>query len=248
MDQAGRVAFVAGASRGIGRASAKALGRDGYRVILHYGQRRELAEEAAREIREEGGSAETIGADLADPGAAKRLAGEVKSLSGGALHALVLNAGIMAGSKIKDCPEELLDELYTVNLRSPFLLFQHLAPVLVDHASVVIVSSLTAHRVLGAVSGYSAVKAGLEALVGRGAKEFGPRSIRVNGVAPGTIANEHFAAYDGTEQGYMMTLGMQALQRVGQPEDVADVVAFLCSDKARWIDGAVIPVDGGSLF
>jgi NAD(P)-dependent dehydrogenase (short-subunit alcohol dehydrogenase family) len=248
MDQAGRVAFATGASRGIGRATAKALAADGYRVILHYGANRDLAENAALEIRDAGGAADIVGADLADPDAAKRLAGEVKDLCGGALHALVLNAGIMAGSKIKDCSEELLDELYTVNLRAPFLLFQHLAPVLVDHASVVIVSSLSAHRVLGAVSGYSAVKAGLEALVGRGVKEFGSRWIRVNGVAPGTIANDHFAAYDGTEQGHKMTLGMQALQRIGQPEDVADVIAFLCSDKARWIDGAVIPVDGGSLF
>ncbi|MDG2002935.1 MAG: SDR family oxidoreductase [Novosphingobium sp.] len=248
MDQGERVAFVTGASRGIGRATAKALAVDGYRVILHYGANREMAEDAAREIRDVGGTADIVGADLADPDAAKRLACEVKAICGGALHALVLNAGIMAGSKIKDCPEDLLDELYTVNLLAPFLLFQHLAPVLVDHASVVIVSSLSAHRVLGAVSGYSAVKAGLEALVGRGVKEFGPRWIRVNGVAPGTIANDHFAAYDGTEQGRNMTLGMQALQRIGQPEDVADVIAFLCSDKARWIDGAVIPVDGGSLF
>lgn len=248
MDQAGRVAFVTGASRGIGRATAKALGVEGYRVILHYGANRDMAEAAAREIREAGGEAETVGADLADPRSAARLAEEVGVLCGGALHALVLNAGIMAGSKIKDCPEELLDELYTVNLRSPFLLFQHLSGILVDNASVVIVSSLSVHRVLGAVSGYTAVKAGLEALVGRGAKEFGPRWIRGNGVAPGTIANDHFSAYDGTELGHRMTLGMQALQRIGQPEDVADVIAFLCSDKARWIDGAVIPVDGGSLF
>jgi len=248
VDRTSRVALVTGASRGIGRATAKALARDGYRVILHYRERRELARQAACEIRAEGGSAEIVCADFADPEAAKRLAGEVREICGGALHALVLNAGKMAGSKIKDCPEELLDELYTVNLRSPFLLFQNLAPALVDHASVVIVSSLSARRVLGAVSAYTATKAGLEALVGRGAKEFAPRWIRVNGVAPGTIANEHFAEYDGTEQGRRMTLGMQALQRVGQPEDVAEVISFLCSDKARWIDGAVIPVDGGSLF
>ena len=248
MDEAKRVALVTGASRGIGKATAVALAADGYRVILHYGSRRELAEEAASEIRAAGGVADTVGADFADPDAAARLAKEVKKISGGILNALVLNAGIMAGSKIKDCPEELLDELYTVNLRSPFLLFQHLAPALADHASVVIVSSLSANRVLGAVSGYSATKAGLENLVGRGAKEFGRRWIRVNGVSPGAIANEHLAEYEGTEQGHAMTLGMQALQRVGRPEDVADVIAFLCSDKARWIDGAVIPVDGGSLF
>ena len=135
-----------------------------------------------------------------------------------------------------------------MNLRAPFFLLQHLAPLLAEGASVVMLSSVTARRATGAVAAYGAMKAALESLVRRAAAEFGPRWIRVNAVAPATTASETIAPWTQTEAGRETTLGVQALKRINQPEDVADVIAFLCSDKARIVTGAVIAADGGTLL
>lgn len=244
-----RSALVTGASQGIGAATAKALAADGYHAIVHYGSQREKAETVAEHIRAAGGSADVIGADLADPDAPEPLAEEAARLCGGELHALVLNAGIMPGaSNILDCTPETFDRLFAVNLRSPFFLLQRLAPTLVEGASVVFLSSLTARRSIGGVAAYGSMKYALESLVRRAAVEFGPRWIRVNGVAPATTASETVKPFTDTEAGFAATVAVQALKRVAQPEDIADVIAFLASDKARWVNGAVIPVDGGSML
>lgn len=248
MEQPGRFAFITGSSRGIGAAAAKALADDGYRVIIHYGKARERAEQVARTIRASGGSAEIVEADLADPDAPQRLAEQVKALCGGTLHALVLNAGVMPMSNVANCTPEVFDRIFTINLRAPFFLLQQLAPVLAEGASVVMLSSLTARRVTGSVAAYAAMKASIETLVQRAAAEFGERWIRVNAVAPATTATDTVAPWTNTEAGREATLSVQALKRIAQPEDVADVIAFLCSDKARWVDGAVIPVNGGSML
>lgn len=248
MEQPGRYAFITGSSRGIGAATAKALAADGYRVIIHYGKARERAEQVAGEIRASGGSAEIVEADLADPDTPQRLAEQVKTLCGGALHALVLNAGVMPMSNVANCTPEVFDRIFTINLRAPFFLLQQLEPVLAEGASVVMLSSLTARRVTGSVAAYAAMKASIETLVQRAAAEFGERWIRVNAVAPATTATDTVAPWTSTEAGREATLSVQALKRIAQPEDVADVIAFLCSDKARWVDGAVIPVNGGSML
>jgi len=243
-----RTALVTGASQGIGAATAKALAADGYHVIVHYGAQRDRAEGVAAAIRAAGGSADVVGADLADHEAPHRLAAEVTRLCGGVLHALVLNAAIMSPSDITDCAPETFDRLYAINLRSPFFILQGLAPALVEGASVVFLSSLTARRVVGNVAAYGSMKYALESLVRRGAAELGPRWIRVNAVAPATTASETVKPFTDTEAGFAATVAMQALKRVAEPEDVADVIAFLASDKARWVNGAVIPVDGGSML
>jgi NAD(P)-dependent dehydrogenase (short-subunit alcohol dehydrogenase family) len=244
-----KTALVTGASRGIGAATAKALAADGYHVLVHYGANPDLAEAIAAEIRDGGGSAETVGADLIQPEATAELAAEVSKLCGGQLHALVLNAGIMPGdSSFANCSPETFDEIFMVNLRAPFFLMQHLAPVLAEGASVVMISSVTARRAIGAVAAYGSMKAALESFVRRAAVEFGPRWIRVNGVAPATTASETVTPWTLTEAGREATLSVQALKRINQPEDVADVIAFLCSDKARIVTGAIIPADGGTLL
>lgn len=244
-----RNALVTGASQGIGAATARALAADGYRVIVHYGTQREKAEAVAEAIRAAGGSADAVGADLADHDAPRRLAEEVTRLCGGALHALVLNAAVMPGnSNILDCTPETFDRLYAINLRSPFFLLQGLAPALAEGASVTFLSSLTARRSVGNVAAYGSMKYALESLVRRAAVELGPRWIRVNGVAPATTASETVRPFTDTEAGFAATVAMQALKRVAEPEDIADVIAFLASDKARWVNGAVIPVDGGTML
>lgn len=243
-----RTALVTGASQGIGAATAKALAADGYHVVVHYGTQREKAEEVAAAIREGGGSADVVGADLADHKAPFRLTEEVTKLCSGELHALILNAAIMSPSDITDCTPEVFDRLYAINLRAPFFILQGLAPALVEGASVVFLSSLTARRAIGNVAAYGSMKHALEALVRRGAAEFGPRWVRVNAVAPATTETETVRQFTRTGSGFEATIAMQALKRVAQPEDIADVIAFLASDKARWINGAVIPVDGGALL
>ncbi|MBW8754044.1 MAG: SDR family oxidoreductase [Sphingomonadales bacterium] len=243
-----RTALVTGASQGIGAATAKALAADGYHVIVHYGTQREKAEAVAASIRESGGSADVVGADLAGHAAPMRLTEEVTRLCGGELHALILNAAIMSSSDIADCSPETFDRIYAINLRAPFFILQGLIPALVEGASVVFVSSLTARRAIGNVAAYGSMKYAVEALVRRAAAELGPRWVRVNAVAPATTETETVRAFTRTGAGFEATLAMQALKRVAQPEDIADVIAFLASDKARWVNGAVIPVDGGAML
>ena len=118
-------------------------------------------------------------------------------------------------------------------------------PVLGEGSSVILVSSLGAHAAVGTLSAYAATKGAIDTLVKYFSAALGPRGIRVNAVAPGVIDTD-MSNFTKTEAGRDITLGMQALKRIGKPEDVADVVAFLASDAARWITGASIPVDGGS--
>jgi len=243
-----KTVLVTGASQGIGAATAKALAADGYHVVVHYGTQRDKAKAVAASIRVAGGSADVVGADLADHDAPHRLAEDVMQLCGGELHALILNAAIMSSSDLVDCTPETFDRLYAINLRAPFFILQGLSPALVEGASVVFLSSLTARRVVGNVAAYGSMKYAIESLVRRAAAELGPRWIRVNAVAPATTASETVRAFTDTEAGFAATVAMQALKRVAQPEDIADVIAFLASDKARWVNGAVIPVDGGSML
>jgi 3-oxoacyl-[acyl-carrier protein] reductase len=243
-----KIALVTGASRGIGRATAKVLAADGYRVIIHYGENREKAQSLTEEIRADGGTADVAGADLALKDAPQLLAEQVRQLCPGGLHALVLNAAIMPASDISDCPQELFDEIFHINLRSPFFILQELGPILAEGASVVFVSSLTARRVTGPVAAYGTMKAAIESLTRRAAVEFGARWIRVNAVCPATTANDLIKPFTDTDEGREATIAIQALKRVAMPEDIADAISLLCADKARWITGAVIPVDGGAML
>jgi NAD(P)-dependent dehydrogenase (short-subunit alcohol dehydrogenase family) len=242
-------AFVTGSSQGIGAATARALAAAGYRVILHYGGNRALAEDVAASIAAQGGRAEVVGADLSDPAAPPKLAADVAALCPDGLQALVLNAAVMpGGTDIAECTPETFDRIFTVNLRAPFFLLQALTPVLADHAAVVFVSSLTARRVTGGVAAYATLKGATETLVRRAAHELAPRWIRVNAVAPGATATGPIAPWSKTEAGFEALTRDQAFKRVAQPDDIAGPIAFLCSDAARWITGAVIPVDGGALL
>jgi 3-oxoacyl-[acyl-carrier protein] reductase len=248
MTEAARCAFITGASQGIGAATAKALAADGYRVLVHYGSQRGKAEAVVAAIRAAGGSAEALGADLSQPNAAHELGAEVARLCGGKLDALILNAAVMPGGDIDVCTPEMFDQIFQINLRSPFFLLQQLTPSLTEGASVVFLSSVTARRGVYPVAAYGSMKHALELLVKRAAVKLGERWIRVNAVAPATTASETVAPYLEHAAMRDATLADQALKRIAQPDDIADVIAFLCSHKARWITGALIPVDGGTLL
>ena len=252
MVQHNKTALVTGASRGIGRATAAALAGAGARVLVHYGRSAREAESLVSEIEAKGGSASAISADLGTPDGAALLATQVRSIAGDRLDVLVLNAGISKGARLSDYTVEDFDNLFATNVRSPFFLVQHLLPVLGDGSSIVVVSSLGARMVVGrpalenpSILAYASTKGALETLVKNWAAILGPSGIRVNAVAPGGIETD-MSNFMKTDAGREIVLEMQALKRIGTPEDVADVVAFLASDKARWITGASIPVDGGS--
>ena len=247
-----KTALITGASRGIGRATASALADAGAHVLVHYGRSAQDAESLVAGIRSKGGHADAIRADLGTPEGATLLAKEVGSIVGDRLDVLVSNAGIAKAATMKDHTVEDFDNLFATNVRSPFFLVQQLMPILGEGSNIIVISSLGARALVGerdldkpSILAYAATKGALETLVKNWAAILGPRGIRVNAVAPGVIDTD-MSNFTKNEAGRDVTLGMQALKRIGKPEDVADVVAFLASDAARWITGASIPVDGGS--
>jgi NAD(P)-dependent dehydrogenase (short-subunit alcohol dehydrogenase family) len=242
---AGKIAVVTGASRGIGRASALALAKEGARIIAHYNSASDEAQKLVEEIQKLGGKAEAVGADLAAADGAHQLAAKVRKIAGKKLDIVVANAGISHSCTIEEQTVEEFDRLFAVNVRAPFFLVQQLLPLLADGSSVTMVSSLAARAAVANLAVYSATKGAVSTLVKHFAAALGPKGIRVNAVAPGVIETDmsHFAR---TKEGREFTLSIQALQRVGQPDDVAGVVAFLASDDARWITGDIVEISGGS--
>jgi 3-oxoacyl-[acyl-carrier protein] reductase len=241
----GKTALVTGASRGIGRATALALAKAGAQVVVHYGSGAREAEVVVAEIRRAGGRAEAVGADLSAPDGAHKLARQVRALIGDRLDILVANAGTSKAATIEETTVEDFDKLFAVNVRAPFFLVQQLLPILGSGGSIVLVSSLAAHAVVGTLSAYAATKGAIDTLVKHFAVVLGERGIRVNAVAPGVVATD-MSSFTKTDAGRNSALGMQALKRLAQPDDIGSVVAFLVSDDARWITGDTVRVDGGS--
>lgn len=242
----GQVALVTGASRGLGRAIAKRLAADGARIIAHYGSSGSEAETLAAEIRAGGGSVELVQADLASADGPHRLAADVKALLGGVrIDILINNAGVASFADLQQQTVEDFDRQFAVNVRAPFFLTQQLADVLTDGARVVFTSSIVARTYFAGVPAYSATKGAVDTLVRNFAAILAPRGIRVNAVAPGAIATD-MASFLGSEEGKAAVLGIQALQRIGQPDDIADAVAFLAGPDSRWVTGEVVQVSGGS--
>jgi 3-oxoacyl-[acyl-carrier protein] reductase len=242
---AGKTALVTGASRGIGRASALALAQAGAQVLIHYSRGAKEAEAVVAEVRNVGGQADAIAADLAAPDGAHKLAKQVRNIVGDRLDILVANAGVSKAATIEDTTVEDFDNLFAVNVRAPFFLVQQLLPILREGSSIILLSSLAAHASVGTLSAYAATKGAVDTLVKHFASALGLRGIRVNAVAPGVVGTD-MSNFTKTDAGRDYTLGMQALKRLAQPDDIGGVVAFLASDAARWITGDTIRVDGGS--
>jgi 3-oxoacyl-[acyl-carrier protein] reductase len=241
----GKTALVTGASRGIGRASALALAKAGAQVLVHYSSGEKEADAVIAEIRRDGGRAEKVGADLRQADGPHMLAKRVRAIVGDRLDILVANAGISKAASIEDTTVEDFDNLFAVNVRAPYFLVQQLLPALCKGSNIIFTSSLAARASVGTLSAYGATKGAVDTLVKHFASALGSRGIRVNAVAPGVVETD-MSNFAKTEAGREATLGMQALKRVAQPDDIGAVVAFLASDDARWITGDSIHVDGGS--
>jgi 3-oxoacyl-[acyl-carrier protein] reductase len=240
----GKTALVTGASRGIGRASALALAKAGAQVLVHYGTKEKEADAVVAEIRNAGGRAEKVGADLRQADGPHSLAKRVRAVVGDRLDILVASAGISKAASIEETTIEDFDNLFAVNVRAPFFLVQQLLPALCRGSNIIFTSSRSAHTSVAALSAYAATKGAIDTLVKHFASALGPQGIRVNAVAPGMVETD-MSNFTKTKAGRDVALGMQALKRMAQPDDIAPVVVFLASDDARWITGDTVRVDGG---
>jgi NAD(P)-dependent dehydrogenase (short-subunit alcohol dehydrogenase family) len=245
LNLSGKTALVTGASRGIGRASALALAKAGAQVLVHYGTGEKEAAAVVAELRHAGGRAEKIAADLRAPDGPHALATRVRAIVGDRLDILVANAGISKAVTLEETTVEDFNDLFAVNVRAPYFLVQQLLPTLCKDSSIVLLSSLAAHAAVGTLSAYAATKGAIDTLVKHFAAALGDRGIRVNAVAPGVVDTD-MSNFARSDAGRNFTLGMQALKRIAQPDDIGAAVVFLASDEARWITGDTLRVDGGS--
>ena len=246
-DLVGKIALVTGASRGIGRAIALALGASGAFVVVHCNQAIEAAQSVLAEIVHAGGSGCVIACDLSGQGAAKRLFAQLDGeLSGRfqstAFDVLVNNAGVIKREPIEDVLEETFDQTIQVNLKAPFFIIQEALSRMRDGGRIINISSMGTRVAFPAMAVYAPAKAGLEALTTLLAAHLGPRRITVNAVLPGLTATDMNPMEEGAQARALPTI---AMGRLGQPDDIARVVAFLASDAAGWVTAQRIEVSGG---
>lgn len=239
-----RVAIVTGAGRGIGAAIARTLAQEGGKVVVNYSRSAEAAEQVTAEIVAAGGEAIAVQADVADPQQVEALFKAALDRFG-RVDILVNNAGITRDKLLLRMSVEDWDAVLNTNLRGAFLCVKAIAPLLLKQKGGVIVNVGSVIGKVGAAGqiNYSASKAGLVGLTKSTAKELGSRNIRVNAVAPGFIETDMTEALK--PEAREAALKQIPLGRLGTAEDVAQVVAFLCSDAAAYIQGEVIAIDGG---
>lgn len=246
-----RTALVTGASRGIGRGTALRLAADGALVAVHYGSNEQAAGETVDAIREQGGTAFAVRADLRQPDAARRLyaefdAGLDRLGAEPGLDVLVNNAAVGPTGTIEETTEELFDELIAVNTRSAFFVTKYGLERMRDGGRVVNISSASTRTAFPQSLGYCMSKGAVDVLTLGLAKHVGDRGITVNTVAPGFVETDMNAALRRTPEAEAGMAAMSVFNRLGRPADIADVVAFLASDDARWITGQWISASGGS--
>ena len=245
----GKIALVTGASRGIGLAIAKRLAGDGATIAVHYNAARDAAAAVVADIVAAGGVAFALQGNLSERGGAVTLARDFTEALGarygdGGFDILVNNAGVSKRAVIEDISEDDLDSILQVNLKSPFFLIKALLPNLRDGGRIINISSMGTRAAFPFMAAYSPAKAGLEALSRLLAVHLGGRGITVNSVLPGATATDmNEGARDPVKS--RAVAGTIALGRVGQPDDIASVVAFLASDDGGWVTGQAIDASGG---
>lgn len=241
---AGKVVLITGGSRGIGAAIARRLASEGAHVAVNYQASAEAAEALVAALRESGVDAEAFQADVADPDQAERLVAHAMARFG-RLDVLVNNAGIGEVRPLGAIDPGHVSRLLSTNVGSAVFVTQAAAQHLGAGGRVIVTSSVMAQRGFAGQSIYAASKAALEALTRSWAVELGARGITVNGVAPALTETDMVAGIPETFR--QMAIAQTPLGRLGRPEDIADVVAFLASDDSRWITGQTLTVDGGKV-
>ncbi|MFD9704492.1 SDR family NAD(P)-dependent oxidoreductase [Lentzea sp. NPDC059081] len=247
----GKVALVTGGSNGIGRAIAERLGRDGATVAITYARDEAAAKDTVAGIEADGGRAFALQVELGGSDDATRLwaafdeAGR-EHVPDGKLDILVHNAAAGSFVTLPDLTQEDFDRVFAVNVRAPFFVTQAALPRLRDGGRIIAISSLAATLATPGTIAYSASKGALDAFTLSLAKELGPRGITVNAVSPAIVLTRHHDRLKENPEAAAREAARVALGRLGEPADIADFVAFLASDDARWITGQVLDVTGGT--
>jgi 3-oxoacyl-[acyl-carrier protein] reductase len=238
-----KVAIVTGASQGIGAAIARRLARDGFIVVVNYAHRSAEAEALTRSIERDGGRAIAVQADVADTQAVARMFDSAEAALGG-VDVLVNNAGIMQLAPIAESDDALFDRQVAINLKGTFNTLREAAKRLRNDGRIINLSSSVVGLYQPGYAAYAATKAGVEAFTHVLAKELRGRNITVNAVAPGPTATALFL--DGkTPQLVEQLARLAPLERLGQPDDIANAIAFLAGPDGAWINGQVLRANGG---
>lgn len=239
----GKIILVTGASRGIGAAVAHKLGAEGATVVVNYAGNKEAADNTVAAIRELGTDAMAVQADVSKSDEVKRMFDTVIAQYG-RIDVLVNNAGILLYKLIKDTTDEDFDRQFAINVKGTFNTMREAATKLADNGTVINFSSSTTRLLLPTYGPYVATKGAVEQMTRVFAKEVGARGINVNVVSPGPTNTELFLN-GKTQEALDRLASLSAFNRIGEPEDIAKVVAFLVSDDAKWISGQNIGANGG---
>lgn len=246
-----KIALVTGGSRGLGKDSAIQLAKKGFHIILTYQTKKEFADEVVKEIENMGQKAFALPLDISTTAGFNQFANEVKDIldtqfDSAKLDALVNNAGIGINQSFETTTEETLDTMTNIHFKGPYFLTQKLLPLLNDGSSIVNTSSGLARFSFAGYSAYGAMKAAIDSLSRYQALELGSRKIRVNSIAPGAIETDFGGGVVRDISDLNQHIASEtALGRVGLPDDIGSVVAFLCSEDSKWINAQRIEVSGG---
>ncbi|QRR00541.1 SDR family NAD(P)-dependent oxidoreductase [Dyadobacter sandarakinus] len=249
-----KIALVTGGSRGLGKEMAIRIAEKGLDVIVTYNSKKEEAEATVAEIAALGRKAAALQLDVSKSASFATFSNDLKetlntTFDADGIDYLINNAGIGINASFAETSEEQFDTLLNIQLKGPFFLTQQLLPVLHDGGGIVNISTGLARFVMPGYSAYAAMKGGMEVLTRYQAKELGSRGIRVNIVAPGAIETDFGGGVvRDNEQVNQHIASVTALGRVGRPDDIGGVVAFLCTGDARWINAQRIEVSGGMVL
>ena len=243
MNLNGKVAIVTGASRGIGRQVAIQLAQSGAKVAVNYSASRGKADEVVHQIEQFGGHAVAIQADASKVNEIEVLFSETLERFG-RVDILVNNAGVMENHMIDDMTEEIFDRHFALNVKGTYFACQQAMKHMMQGGTIINFSTSVSGAMLPTYSVYAATKGAIEQLTRQLAKEFGPKDIVINCIAPGQVATDMFLEGKSPELVDSFRQ-MNAFRRLGEPEDIANVLELLVSDKARWITGQTIRVNGG---
>jgi 3-oxoacyl-[acyl-carrier protein] reductase len=249
---AGKTALVTGGGRGIGRAIAQRLAREGAVVAVHYGSNEAAAADTVAAINAAGGRSFVMGTRLGTPGDAEKLwrgfdEAVVGYAGSGGVDIVVNNAGAVIYGSIDTVTDDDFDHVFAVNAKAPFFILKHALPRLHDGGRIINISSGASRVASPLTIAYSMTKGALNALTRTLALELGPRGITVNSVEPGIVKTD-ITPWLADEQMSRQAAGWSAFNRLGEPADIADVVAFLASPDSRWVTGQFIDASGGLLL
>jgi 3-oxoacyl-[acyl-carrier protein] reductase len=241
----GKVAIVTGSARGIGAAIARRLAADGAKVVVNYSKSRKPADEVVEAIKTAGGEAVAVQADISDPQAIVKLFAEAKKAFG-KLDILVNNAAVMERQFLADITAESIDRHLGLNVRGYLLCAKSAAEAMPKGGCIINIASTISRMAYPGAVVYTATKGAIDVMTRVLAAELGPKGIRVNAVAPGSTRTDMNGPASGkTKEEETQEIAMTALRRIGEVEEIADAVAFVCSDDARWVTGAWLDVSGG---